>query len=357
MTEMILPVFSDIAEARERLHGEAVVTPLLESTLLNEAMGGRILIKPECLQRTGSFKFRGAWNFISRLGEDARRGGVVAYSSGNHAQGVAAAAALRRLPAVIVMPEDTPEIKKANTRAYGAEVVVYDRASQSREEIAGAIARERGAVIVPPYEHRHIIAGQGTAGLEMAEQAAALGLTLDAVLAPASGGGLTAGLALAMAGASPNTKVHCVEPEGFDDHRRSIESGRRERNPSATGSMCDALMAQEPGELTFAINRRLVDAGFAVSEDEVRHAMRQAFSLFKVVVEPGGAVALAAVLARRIETAGRTIGIMVSGGNVDPRLYAAILNESGGSGAAYEPGWERPAGGMSASSASGMASS
>jgi threonine dehydratase len=180
-------------------------------------------------------------------------------------------------------------------------------------------------MLVPPYEHRHIIAGQGTAGLEIVEQAAALGLKLDALLTPAGGGGLTAGLALAMAGASPGTAVHCVEPEGFDDTRRSLESGRRERNPAATGSICDALMAQQPGELTFSINRRLVGGGFAVSEDEVRHAMRQAFSLLKIVAEPGGAVALAALLARRIETAGRTIGIVLSGGNVDPGLFAEIL--------------------------------
>jgi threonine dehydratase len=325
MIELTLPTFADIEDARRRLKGEAVVTPLLESSLLNEAMGGRILIKPECLQRTGSFKFRGAWNFISRLGEEASRGGVVAYSSGNHAQGVAAAARLRKLPAVIVMPEDTPEIKLANTWAYGAEIVTYDRASQSREEIAIRLAQERGAIIVPPYEHRHIIAGQGTAGLELVEQAAAMGLSLDALLTPVGGGGLTAGLALAMAGASPTTAVHCVEPDGFDDYRRSLASGRRERNPAASGSICDALMAQQPGELTFAVNRRLVGAGFAVSEDEVCHAMRQAFSLLKLVVEPGGAVALAAVLAGRIETAGRTIGVMLSGGNVDPGLYSEVL--------------------------------
>ena len=321
----LLPTFADVEEARSRLRGQAVVTPVLESPLLNAALGGRILIKADCLQRTGSFKFRGAWNFISRLGEEARSGGVVAYSSGNHAQGVAAAAALRRLPAVIVMPADTPEIKLANTRAYGAEVVLYDRATQSRDEIAGTIARERGAVMVPPYEHRHIIAGQGTAGLEFVEQAAALGLRLDALLTPAGGGGLTAGLALALSGTSPATAIHTVEPEGFDDYRRSLASGRRERNPAATGSICDALLVQEPGELTFAINRRLVGDGFAVSENEVRHAMRQAFSLLKLVAEPGGAVALAAVLAGRIETAGRTIGVMISGGNVDPRLYADIL--------------------------------
>jgi threonine dehydratase len=338
MIELTLPTFADLEDARERLRGQAVVTPLIESSLLNEAMGGRILIKPECLQRTGSFKFRGAWNFISRLGDEAREGGVVAYSSGNHAQGVAAAAALRQLPAAIVMPEDTPEIKLANTRAYGAEIVLYDRATEVREDIAAELARKRGAVIVPPYEHRHVIAGQGTAGLELVEQAAGLGLEIDALLTPAGGGGLTAGLALAMAGASPGTAVHCVEPQGFDDHRRSLASGQRERNPSPTGSICDALLAPQPGELTFTINRRLVGGGFAVSEDEVRHSMRQAFSLLKLVVEPGGAVALAAVLAGRLETAGRTIGVVLSGGNVDPGLFADVLAGGQPGGVAYEAG-------------------
>ena len=338
MTNATLPTFADIEEARLRLRGQAVVTPVLESPLLNAALGGRILLKADCLQRTGSFKFRGAWNFISRLGEEAKRSGVVAYSSGNHAQGVAAAAALRNLPAVIVMPADTPEIKKANTRAYGADIVEYDRATESREEIAGRLAAERGAVMVPPFEHRHIIAGQGTAGVEFVEQAAALDATLDALLTPTSGGGLTAGLALAMAGASPTTAVHCVEPEGFDDYRRSLESGQRERNPTASGSICDALLTQQPGELTFAINKRLVAGGFAVSEDEVRNAMRQAFSLLKLVVEPGGAVALAAVLAGRIETAGRTIGVMLSGGNVDPRLYAEVLTTGSMASVSYASG-------------------
>lgn len=325
MMQITLPTFADIEAARERLKREAVVTPLLQSPLLNEELGGRLLIKPECLQRTGSFKFRGAWNFISQLDEGARRAGVVAYSSGNHAQGVAAAARLRGMPAVIVMPQDTPEIKKANTRAYGAEVVTYDRGMQAREAIAADIAAERGAIIVPPYEHRHIIAGQGTVGLEMAEQAAEGGLSLDAVLVPASGGGLTAGVALALAGSSPATAVHCVEPQGFDDHRRSLSSGRRERNPVATGSLCDALMAQEPGEMTFAINRRLVDGGLAVTEDEVKDAMRRAFSVLKLVVEPGGAVALAAVLASKIETRGKTVGVILSGGNVDASLFASVL--------------------------------
>lgn len=322
---MLLPTFADIQAARRRLAGEAVVTPVLESPLLNEVTGGRILFKAECLQRTGSFKFRGAWNFISQLGPEAERGGVVAYSSGNHAQGVAAAAKLRGLPALIVMPKDTPDIKRANTRAYGAEIVTYDRATESRETIAAEIARERGAVIVPPYEHCHIIAGQGTVGLELAEQAAARGLSLDRVLVPVSGGGLTAGIALAMAAVSPSTKVSCVEPEGFDDHRRSLAAGERQRNPDAAGSICDALMAQEPGELTFAINRRLVGEGFVVSEQEVKKAMREAFSHLKLVIEPGGAVALAAVLAGGMATRGQTIGVVLSGGNVDAQLFARVL--------------------------------
>lgn len=325
---MLLPTFTDIQAARRRLAGEAVVTPVSESPLLNEVTGGRVLFKAECLQRTGSFKFRGAWNFISQLGEEARQAGVVAYSSGNHAQGIAAAAKLRGLPALIVMPSDTPAVKKANTRAYGAEIVTYDRATQSREAIAAEIARERGAVIVPPYEHPHIIAGQGTVGLELAEQAAERGLSLDQVLVPVSGGGLTAGIALAMAAVSPKTVVNCVEPEGFDDHRRSLAAGERQRNAEVTGSICDALMAQEPGELTFAINRRLVGEGLVVSEQEVKKAMREAFSHLKLVVEPGGAVAFAAVLSGGVETRGRTIGVVLSGGNVDAQLFAEVLTAS-----------------------------
>jgi threonine dehydratase len=320
-----LPTFDDILAARERLRGYAVMTPVLESVELNELTGGRVLIKPECLQRTGSFKFRGAWNVISQLDQHQRKAGVVAYSSGNHAQGVAAAARLRDIPALIVMPADTPEIKQANTRRYGAEIVTYDRATESREEIAERIALDRGATLVPPFEHRDIIAGQGTTGLEFFEQAEQRGLALDALLVGASGGGLTAGIALALAERSPRTGVHCVEPEGFDDHRRSLAAGRRERNARVTGSICDALLSPEPGEMTFEVNRRLLAGALTVSEEEVKRAMRFAFSVLKLVVEPGGAVALAALLSGKISTQGRTIGIVISGGNVDAALFTEIL--------------------------------
>jgi threonine dehydratase len=245
----------------------------------------------------------------------------VAYSSGNHAQGVAAAAALRGLPAVIVMPSDTPAIKKENTRSYGAEIVVYDRGRENREAIAAEIARERGAVLVPPFEHPQVIAGQGTVGLELA----GAGIAIDDVLVPCSGGGLTAGIALAMEALSPATRVHTVEPEGFDDHARSLRSGGRQRNAQAAGSICDALMAPEPGELTFAINRRRLGEGLVVGEAEVREAMRFAFATLKLVVEPGGAVGLAAVLAGKLPVEDRTVAIVVSGGNVDAALYAEAL--------------------------------
>jgi threonine dehydratase len=322
-----LPTFADIEDARKRLEGQAVVTPVIESHHLNQIAQGRVLIKAECLQRTGSFKFRGAWNRISRLDRNSAKGGVVAYSSGNHAQGVAAAAEIQGLPALIVMPADTPEIKKANTRSYGAEIVVYDRATQSREEIAMRLANERSAIIVPPFEDRYIIAGQGTAGLELAEQAAALDARLDAVLVGASGGGLTAGIALALEAKSPQTQIYVVEPEEFDDYGRSLRSGKRERNARASGSICDALLSPEPGQLTFAINEPRLAGGLSVSETEVRRAVRYAFERLKLVIEPGGAVGLAAVLAGKIETSGRTIGLIASGGNVDAALFAEIITD------------------------------
>ena len=322
---MVLPEFKDIEAAAVRLKGHAVKTPVIESPKLNALTGGRILIKAVCLQRTGSFKFRGAWNCISQLDAAKTPGGVVAYSSGNHAQGVAAAAQIRGLPALIVMPADTPRIKQDNTRGFGAEIVTYDRATESREEIAAHYCKQRGAVMVPPFEHRDIIAGQGTAGLELAEEAALHGVKLDDVLVCCSGGGLTAGIALAMEAKSPMTKVHSVEPHGFDDTARSLKSGRREQNPKASGSICDALLSSQPGEMTFAINSRLLGEGYVVSDAEAAEAVRFAFEVLKLVVEPGGAVALAAVLTAKIATKGRTIGIIASGGNCDPDLYARIL--------------------------------
>ncbi len=284
-----LPVFADIELAAKRIQGEAVLTPLLENVKLNALVGGRVFIKAECLQRTGSFKFRGAWNCISKLDPAKNKGGVVAFSSGNHAQGVAAAAQLRGIPALIVMPEDTPEIKKANTKSYGAEVVTYDRATESREEIADRYVAERGAVLVPPFEHADIIAGQGTCGLEIIAALQDRGVVLDDMLVNCSGGGLTAGIALAFAEKSPKTKVHSVEPEGFDDYARSLRSGVREKNPRSSGSICDALLTPQPGEMTFAMNKGRLAEGYVVSEAEVRRAVRFAFETLKLVVEPGGA--------------------------------------------------------------------
>jgi threonine dehydratase len=322
---MMLPTNDDVALAARRLEGFAVKTPVIESPRLNALCGGRVLVKAECLQRTGSFKFRGAWNCISQLDAASAPGGVVAYSSGNHAQGVAAAAAIRGLPALIVMPADTPRIKQDNTRAHGAEVVTYDRATQSREAIAAAHAEARGAVLVPPFEHPGIIAGQGTAGLELAEEARLRGLTLDAVLVCCSGGGLTAGITLAMAAASPATLVHTVEPVGFDDYARSLASGRIVANAKPSGSICDALMSVSPGEMTFAINRGRVGAGLTVTDAEAAEAMRFAFAELKLVLEPGGAVALAAALHGRIITQGRAIGVIASGGNCDAEMFARVL--------------------------------
>jgi threonine dehydratase len=320
--------FHDIEEAAARIDGQAVRTPVVESAALNALTGGRILIKAECLQRTGSFKFRGAWNMISRLDKKTNSGGVVAYSSGNHAQGVAAAAAIKGLPAVIVMPSDTPLIKIGNTKGYGAEVVTYDRVTESREEIAARLMAERGAIMVPPFEHQLIMAGQGTAGLEFADQARAMGAVLDEVIVPCSGGGLVAGVATALARVSPSTRVRTAEPEGFDDMARSLASGQRETNAKRGGSICDALLSPSPGELTFAVNLRLLGAGLVVSDQEAGAAVRYAFEKLKLVIEPGGAVGLAAVLAGKVVTRGRTIGLIASGGNVDAALYARLIQEA-----------------------------
>jgi threonine dehydratase len=323
-----LPKFADIEAAAKRIAREAVVTPLLENAKLNALVGGRIFIKAECLQRTGSFKFRGAWNCISKLDPARNKGGVVAYSSGNHAQGVAAAAQLRGVSALIVMPEDTPEIKKANTKSYSAEVVTYDRATESREEISNLYVAKRGAVLVPPFEHADIIAGQGTCGLEIINELQTRGVVLDDMLVNCSGGGLTAGVALAFSEMSPKTKVHSVEPEGFDDYARSLRSGVREKNASAAGSICDALLTPQPGEMTFAMNRGRLEEGYVVSEAEVRRAVRFAFDTLKLVVEPGGAVGLAAVLSEKIDGKKKNIAIILSGGNVDAGLFADILSEA-----------------------------
>jgi len=322
-----LPTVADVKKARERIQGAAVRTPLLESILLNQRLGGRLLIKPECLQKTGSFKFRGAYNKLSSLTDAEKARGVVAFSSGNHAQGVAAAAQMLGIEATIVMPADAPAIKLANTRAYGATVVTYDRFNESREEIGNAIASEKGAVLVAPYDDAYVMAGQGTIGYEIAEQAAELGAAPEAALVCCGGGGLISGTALALSDAAPGLPVYAVEPELFDDTKRSLESGRLETVPPEARSICDALLAPMPGRLTFALNKDLLAGGFGVSDDEVRHAMRVAFTELKLVAEPGGAVALAAVLAGKIDIKGRTLVAVISGGNVDPAQFAAILSE------------------------------
>jgi threonine dehydratase len=323
--EPLLPGIADIEAAAARLDGLAVLTPLIEAPALGARIGGRVLVKAECLQRTGSFKFRGAYNALAQMDEAARPLGVVAYSSGNHAQGVAAAARLLGMPAVIVMPADAPRVKVAKTRAYGAEIVFYDRYRDAREAIAGRVAAERGALLLPPYDDARVIAGQGTIGLEVAAQARALGLALDDVVAPCSGGGLVGGIALALASASPGTSVYAAEPQGFDDMRRSLAHGARVGNDPENRTICDALMAATPGVLTFALARRLLAGSLVVSDGEVERAMADAFAELKLVAEPSGAAALAAVLEGRLAAAGRTVAVILSGGNVDRELFAAAL--------------------------------
>jgi len=321
-----IPDFDDVRAAARRLEGHARRTPLLADTPLDRLTGGRILLKLETLQHTGSFKFRGAWNRLQQLNATERGAGVVAFSSGNHAQGVAEAARRLGIHATIVMPSDAPRVKLQNTRDMGAEIVEYDRVHESREQIAATLAAERGATLVPSYDDPDIIAGQGTAGLEIAEQAAELGLTLDDVVVCCSGGGLTAGIAIAIAELAPKASVWTAEPEAYDDHRRSLAAGRRQRNePGAPQSFCDALLAPIPGELTFAINQPLLRGGFAVSDDEVRQAIVFAARTLKLVVEPGGAVALAAVLAGKLDVSGRTVALTLSGGNIEDALLAELL--------------------------------
>lgn len=316
--------FSGVLDAARQIAGAAVRTPLIESPALNDRLGGRVLIKAETLQVAGAFKFRGAWNRISRLTDEKKARGVVAYSSGNHAQAVAAAARRMGTPALIVMPADSPRVKVEGVIAFGGEVRAYDRWTESREAIGEEIARTRGSVLVRPFDDPFIIEGQGTIGLEILEQADA---PIDQMLCGASGGGLIAGINLALAERSPATRMLAVEPAAYDDTRRSLEAGERiTYPPGAAPSICDALMSDRPGELTFPINRRLSGV-LTVTDAEVAEAVRYAFRTLKLVVEPGGAVSLAALLAGKIEAAGRTTAIVLSGGNIDPALFAAIIED------------------------------
>lgn len=326
MMPVAVPTIKDVLAARDRLKPYAIVTPLIEHPALNAVTGGRILLKAETLQRVGAFKFRGAYNAVSQVDRAKYPGGVVACSSGNHAQGVAAAATLCGMASVIVMPSDAPRLKLARTKAFGAEVVTFNRATDDRDAIALRICEQRQAAFVHPFDDFNVIAGQGTVGLELMEQATAIGAVPDAVLVCCSGGGLVTGTALAVKAAHAATEVYSVEPVGFDDFARSLQSGRREKNATLSGSICDALMAPSPGVINFDIAQRTMAGGLIVSDDEVRAAMRFAFLELKLVVEPGGAAALAAVLAGKIATKGRTIAAVLSGGNADPADFSAIIN-------------------------------
>lgn len=321
-----LPDPGAVEAAAERIRPHAVRTPLLESPLLDRRLGGRLLVKAEVLQRTGSFKFRGACNRIGRLSADERAAGVVAFSSGNHAQGVARAARIHGAPATVVMPADAPAVKLRNTRAHGADVVAYDREREDRREIARALAERTGRTLVEPFDDADVIAGQGTVGLEIAEQAAGLGCRPDAVAAPVGGGGLIAGIGLGLDAREKGVPLVGVEPAAFDDTRRSLESGRRETNPPGCRSICDALAVPAPGEMTFVLNRRRLETCLAVSDDDVRTAMAVAFAHFKLVVEPGGAVALAAVLSGRLPCRDRAVVVVASGGNVDRETFVDALD-------------------------------
>lgn len=318
---------TDIEKAAERLSGISVRTPLLQNYELDQIAGGTVLIKPECLQVAGSFKIRGAYNRLSQLTAEQASNGVVAWSSGNHAQGVAAAGAMLGIRTTIVMPEDAPRAKLENTERLGGEVVTYDRYTGDREAIARQIAADRNAELVPSYDHEHIIAGQGTVGLELAEDASSMGLPPDQVLIPCGGGGLSSGSALALKSRLPEVDVYAVEPADFDDTARSFLVNERVRIDDSARSICDALQTPMPGELTFGINRKLLSGVLTVTDEEVRAAIRFAFKNLKLVVEPGGAVALAAVLSGKLDTKGVTTAIVLSGGNIDVELFAEIQAE------------------------------
>ena len=318
-----------IEAAAERLQGHARRTPLLNSPFLDEIAGRHVWVKPECLQHTGSFKFRGGWSAVSALDPEVRARGVIAFSSGNHAQGVALAAKLHGVPSVIIMPSDAPQMKIDNTRALGAEVILYDRAGEDRAAIGAVLAKERGLTLIRPFDEPQVIAGQGTTGLEIAQQAAEVGVTEADVLVCCGGGGLTSGIALALEAKAPDMHVRPVEPEAFDDVARSLISGGIETNNRASGSLCDAIITPSPGEITFPIMHRLCGPGLVVTEDQALQAMVAAFERLKVVAEPGGAVALAAALYHADQIDGDDVICTISGGNVDASVFAMALTRFG----------------------------
>jgi threonine dehydratase len=327
MTDSSTHAFSvaDIEAAHARIRPYIVRTPLLESEALNRMAGARVLIKPECLQKTGSFKFRGACNRVLQMTQEQRRLGVVTFSSGNHALAISAMCARLGMPATIIMPSDAPRAKVEGTRSYGATVRLYDRRTDDREAIGREIAERSGAITVPPYDDYFIMAGQGTVGLEIVQQTREMGVTPDFVIAAASGGGLVAGVATAVHAHYPQARLYAVEPAGFDDHARSFAEGKPVANVPGALSICDSLQVTSPGRLTFPINQQLLSDSLIVTDDEVRHAMRTAFDTLKLVVEPGGATPLAAVLSNKVNVPGKTVALVLSGGNVDAEVFQSAL--------------------------------
>lgn len=320
---------TQIQAAAQRLAGHARRTPLLNSAFLDEIAGRRVWIKAENLQHTGSFKFRGAWSAMSLLGAEQRAKGVIAYSSGNHAQGVALAASRHDCAAVILMPSDAPLIKINNTRALGAEVITYDRASEDRDALGATLATTRGLTLIHPFDDANVIAGQGTVGLEIAEQATHEGISAADVLVCCGGGGLTSGIALSLESRAPGLRARPAEPEGFDDVARSLASGTPQRNATTSGTICDAIVTPTPGQMTLPILQRLCGPGLVVTDDEALHAMALAFARLKIVLEPGGAVALAAALFRRDQIEGPDVIAVATGGNVDSAVFSMALARFG----------------------------
>ena len=327
MSSLETPSYASVLEAADILKPVVVKTPLIESPALNDKLGARLLVKCELLQKTGSFKFRGAYNAISRLSDAQRSKGVFAFSSGNHAQGIAYAASLLGTAATIMMPEDTPAIKLNNTKGYGAKVLTYNRYTESREELGTRIAEENNLALIRPYDNVEVISGQGTTGLEICKQLEEKGIQADILAAPCGGGGLMAGISLAVKEKSPETRIFAAEPEHFDDTARSLALGEKCANSGDYRSICDAIVTPTPGDITFPILKRNLEGGLVVSDAETAEAIRTAFSYLKVVIEPGGAVALAAYLSGKIDIAGKTVVAVASGGNIDPMLFSEILGE------------------------------
>lgn len=321
-----IPTYNDVISAAQAIKGEAVRTPLLRCDALDAATGCKVFVKPENLQRTGSFKFRGAYNAISKLSDEDRAKGILASSSGNHAQGVGEASRLFGCSATIVMPEDAPVMKVERTKALGAKIVSFDRSTQDRDVVLERVQKETGSIVVHPFNNAMVIAGQGTIGLEIAEDLKALNQSLDRMVLCTGGGGLTSGVALSIKHSFPNAKLHSSEPEGFDDYKRSLESGKLERNTQTAGSVCDAIINPSPGTIGFEINKKLLDSGLVVTDEEALRAVKFAYTELKLVVEPGGAVALAAVLKYAKQWEGDTVALTLSGGNIDSDMFIRALS-------------------------------